>query len=55
MPSSVFRNRSDFSSRIFAIVGDGTCIIMAEEREGRYDGCYSGFGVEGDVVCCTRR
>ena len=54
MPSSMLRNRSDFSSRIFAIVGDGTSIIMADEWKGGYDGCYRGFGVEGDVVC-TRR
>ena len=54
MPSSMLGNRSDFPSRIFAIVGDGTRIIMADEWKGGYDGCYRGFCVEGDVVCTLR-
>ena len=54
MPSSVLGHRSDFSPCIFAIVGDGTRIIMADEWKGGYDGCYRGFCVEGDVVCTLR-
>ena len=55
MPSSMFVNRSYFPSRIFAIVRDSACIIVADEWKGMYDGGYGSFVVEGGVVFCTRR
>lgn len=55
MPSSMFVNRSYFPSRIFAIVCDSACIIVADEWKGMYDGGYGSFVVEGGVVFCTRR
>ena len=55
MPFPMVVNRSYFSSSIFAVVRDGTGIIVADEWKGMYDGCYGSFVVEGDVVFCTRR
>ena len=55
MPFPMFVNRSYFPSCIFAVVGDGAGIIVANEWKGMYDGCYGSFVVEGDVVFCTRR
>ena len=55
MPFSMFVDRSYSPSCIFAVVGDGAGIIVADEWKGLYDGCYGSFVVEGDVVFCTRR
>ena len=55
MPFPMFVNRSYFPSCIFAVVGDGAGIIVANEWKGMYDGCYGSFVVKGDVVFCTRR
>ena len=55
MPLSVLVNRSDFPSRILAIVRDGTGVVVADEWKGMYDGGYGSFVVEGDAVFCTRR
>ena len=51
----MFVDRSYFSSRILAIVRDGTSIIVADEWKGVYDGGYGSFVVKGDAVFCTRR
>ena len=55
MPFPMVVNRSYSPSCIFAVVRDGTGIIVADEWKGMYDGCYGSFVVEGDVVFCTRR
>ena len=55
VPFPMFVNRSYSSSCIFAVVRDGTGIIVPDEWKGMYDGCYGSFVVEGDVVFCTRR
>ena len=55
MPFPMFVNRSYFPSCIFAVVGDGAGIIVADEWIGVYDGGYGSFVVKGDAVFCTRR
>ena len=55
MPFKVRVNRSYFPSCIFAVVRDGTGIIVADEWKGVYDGGYGSFVVEGDAVFCTRK
>ena len=55
MPLSVCGNRSYSPSCIFAVVGDGAGIIVADEWKGLYDGGYGSFVVEGDAVFCTRK
>ena len=55
VPYSMVVYRTYSPSCIFAVVRDGTGIIVADEWKGMYDGCYGSLVVEGDVVFCTRR